>query len=193
MTAPDNAATTPKRRPGRPPKSRAPEVTLEEAPSRPVMRPDDSRAAAAQRAADILANFDGSEMTNNDFVAPKPPDGWTYEWKAKTVYNQEDPGRMMAYRRTGWAEVPANRHPDMMPLGYSGSTIERKGMILMERPQEITARFAERDRINARNQVRTKEEQLNAAPSGTFERQNKDAPLARVNKSYEPMEVPGDK
>ena len=162
-------------------------------PQRPEMRPDDSRAAAEKRAAEILGNFDGSEMSNDDFLAPPPPDGWSYEWKRKTVYNQEDPAYTQALLRTGWQEVPVVRHPEMMPLGHKGATIERKGMVLMERPQEITDRFKERDRQLARQQVRTKEEQLNAAPPGTFERANKDSSLTRVKKGYEPMEVPGDK
>ena len=190
-----NAPSSPKRRPGRPPKDKALAVaaTPEAAPSRPAMRPDDSRADAAKRAAEILGNFDGSEMSNDDFAAPVAPDGWSYEWKVKTVLNQEDPARMMGYLRTGWENVPASRHPEMMPVGYKGDTIERKGQILMQRPKEITDRFKERDRHAARAQVRTKEEQLSAAPQGQFERKNKDAGLARVSKGYEPMPVPGDK
>lgn len=190
----ETSATTPKRRPGRPPKVKL-EAALApvESPSRPDMRPEDSRSAADKRAQEILGNFDGTEMTSDEFVAPPPPDGWSYEWKVKTVYNQEDPGRMMGYRRTGWSEVPVKRHPEMMPQGYKGLAIERKGMVLMERPREITDRFKERDRQNARAQVRTKEDQLSSAPQGQFERQNKDSSLARIKKGYEPMEIPGDK
>lgn len=194
MTNESNAVTAPKRRRGRPPKPKLDAAATPTAtPERPAMRPDDSRAAAAARAAEILGNFDGTEMQGDDFIAPKPPAGWTYEWKVKTVYNQEDPGRMMGYRRTGWAEVPAQRHPETMPQGYKGATIERKGMILMERPEEVTDRFKERDRQNARAQVRTKEDQLSSAPQGQFERSNKDTSLARISKGYEPLIVPSDK
>ena len=193
MTQETNA-TTPKRRPGRPPKAKLDAATAPNAaPARPDMRPEDSRAAAEKRAQEILGNFDGTEMASDEFAPPRAPDGWSYEWKVKTVYNQEDPGRMMGYRRTGWHEVPASRHPEMMPHGYKGADIERKGMVLMERPKEITDRFKDRDRQAARAQVRTKEEQLSAAPQGSFERQNKDSSLVRVKKGYEPMEIPGDK
>jgi hypothetical protein len=158
------------------------------------MRDEDSRAAAARRAAEILGNFDGSEFQNVDeFKAPPAPDGWSYEWKVKSVLNKEDPGRWNAYRKTGWTEVPAFRHPEMMPTGDKSPIIERKGMVLMERPLEVTRRFQERDRQAARDQMRTKQEQLNAAPQGQFERKNKDSSLVKVSKSYEPMPIPDDK
>lgn len=198
-TPPEVTPAPERRRPGRKPKPKPisimPQKNLDHAPERPPLREDDPRAAAARRAAEILGNFDGTELQGNadEFVLPKAPDGWSYEWKFKSCLNQEDPGRMMGYRRTGWHEVPYKRHPEMMPVGYKGADIERKGMILMERPQEVTDRFKERDRINARNQVRTKEEQLNYAPQGQFDRNNKDAPLARVSKGFEPMPIPADK
>ncbi len=187
-------AAPPKRKPGRPPYKKLDAASAPTAaPERPAMRPEDSRAAADQRAAEILGNFDGTEEGTDEFAAPAPPDGWSYEWKTKEVLNKEDPARMMGYRRTGWVEVPSSRHPEMMPLGYKGTSIERKGMILMERPKEITDRFKDRDRQNARAQMRAKEEQLTAPPQGQFERKNKDASLVRINKSYEPMPIPGDK
>jgi hypothetical protein len=80
----------------------------------------------------------------------------------------------------------------MMPDSGGYNTIERKGMILMERPQEVTeeARIAEMRR--ARMQVRQKEEQLNSAPSGQFERNNKENSLVKVKKSYEAVPIPKD-
>jgi hypothetical protein len=81
----------------------------------------------------------------------------------------------------------------MMPLGYAGEDIIlRKGMILMERPQEITDEIKAKDRKAARDQVRMKEAQLNDAPAGQFERANKDAPLAKVKKGFEPIPIPED-
>ena len=92
----------------------------------------------------------------------------------------------------GWEPVPASRHPSMMPDSGGYNTIERKGMILMERPEEVTqeARIAEQRR--ARMQVRQKEEQLNSAPSGQFGRNNKDNSLVKVKKSYEAVPIPND-
>jgi hypothetical protein len=38
--------------------------------------------------------------------------------------------------------------------------------------------------------VRHKETQLNSAPDGQFERDNKGAPLAKIKKSYEAIPIP---
>jgi hypothetical protein len=63
-------------------------------------------------------------------------------------------------------------------------------MILMERPLEITQEAKARDLRVARAQVRGKEEQLGGAPAGTFERDNKGAPLVNVKKSFEHIPIP---
>lgn len=156
------------------------------------MRADDPRARAAQRAAELREHLGDMDEGSDDFyVSPSDvPDGWSYEWKRKTVLGQEDPAYQVQTARKGWEPVPASRHPSYMPDGGAHKTIERKGMVLMERPQEITdeARAAELRR--ARNQVRQKEAQLNAAPDGQFARANKDAPLVKVAKSYEAMPIP---
>jgi len=67
-----------------------------------------------------------------------------------------------------------------------------KGMILMERPAEVTeeARLVELRR--ARAQVRQKEEQLSSSPAGQFERANKENSLVKVKKSYEAVPIPKD-
>ena len=79
--------------------------------------------------------------------------------RRQRVLGQEDPAYPVALRRTGWEPVPVSRHPEMMPPG-AGGVIERKGMVLMERPKEITDEMKAIDYRNARNQVRTKEQQL---------------------------------
>lgn len=161
---------------------------------RPPMREEDPRTRAARRAAEIrnhIGNLD--EGTDEFYVPPEEiPDGWTYEWKRKSVFGKEDPAHQVQLARMGWEAVPASRHPSMMPDSGGYNTIERKGMILMERPAEVTqeARIAEMRR--ARLQVRQKEEQLNSAPSGQFERANKENSLVKVKKSYEAVPIPKD-
>jgi hypothetical protein len=162
---------------------------------RPAMRDDDPRAAAARRTAEILGHLGGMDEGIDEFyVSPDiVPDGWTYEWKRRTIHGQEDPAYQVALARTGWEPVPARRHPEMMPGNWKGDTIERKGMVLMQRPAEITRRVEELDARKARNQVRAKEQQLNAAPPGTFEKEYSD-PRTRpqIKKSFEAMPVPKD-
>lgn len=158
-------------------------------------RVEDSVTAAATRAKEILTGFDGNvfEGVIGDFDAPPAPPGWTYEFKRMSNLNKEDPSYINALLRTGWTYVPSKRHPEFVGPDYKKPIIEIKGQVLMERPEEITRRFKERDRLNARNQMRAKEEQLAAAPQGQFERSNKDASLVRVNKSYEAVQIPGNK
>lgn len=163
---------------------------------RPELREDDPRAAAKKRAAEILGHLGDMDEGVDEFYisADMVPDGWTYEWKRRTVYGQEDPAYQVALARTGWEPVPARRHPEMMPVNWKGETIERKGMVLMQRPREITERVEQLDLRKARNQVRAKEQQLAAAPPGTMEKEFSD-PRTRpqIKKSYEAMPVPDDK
>ena len=159
-------------------------------PMRTEMRESDPRVAAAKRAQEIMGNIGQADQGIDDYMTPPAPEGWTYEWKRKTILNQEDPAYMTALARTGWEPVPAKRHPEMMPIG-AATAIERKGMILMERPAEITRKFEEADRRRARLQMRAKEEQLGSAPQGQFGRDHAQA-APRINKSYEPMPIPKD-
>ena len=163
---------------------------IERQPMRNDMREEDPRAAAERRAAEILGNIGTMDQGVDEFIAPKAPDGWTYEWKAKAVMNQEQQAYMTSLARTGWEPVPANRHPEMMPIGAAGA-VERKGMILMERPATITDRVQAADKQRARNQIRAKEDQLNQAPQGQFTRDHAQA-KPKINKSFEPMPVPKD-
>ena len=117
-------------------------------PMRAEMRDSDPRASAAKRAQEILGNIGGADEGQDSFRTPPAPDGWTYEWKRNTLVNQEDPAYMTSLIRTGWEPVPAKRHPEMMPIGATKS-IERKGMILMERPAEVTRQFEEADKRRA--------------------------------------------
>jgi hypothetical protein len=78
-----------------------------------------------------------------------------------------------------------------MPDGYKGP-IERGGLMLMERPMELTLEAREEAERDAREVVRVKEEQLGMTPAGTLTREH---PSVRantyVNRGYEPpMAIP---
>lgn len=169
------------------------EATVTRAPMRPAMREEDPRAAAARRAAEIMQHLGGLDEGTDDFYIPpgKIPDGWSYEWKRKTIYNQEDPAYQVQLARTGWEAVPANRHPEMMPANGNYHTIERKGMQLMMRPKVITEQFRNIDQRNAKEQVKHKEAQLGSAPEGQFGREHAQV-KPKISKGYEPMPVPQD-
>jgi hypothetical protein len=164
---------------------------------RPSMRPEAAeespRERAARRAAEVRAHREGSmdDGTDEFFIEPGIiPDGWTYEWKVKTILGAEDPAHQVKLARDGWEPVPSSRHPEMMPFGFSGNEITRKGMILMERPATITEEVRQLEARRARLQVKAKEEQLSAAPAGTFERSNKGSEMATIKKGYSAMPIP---
>jgi hypothetical protein len=153
---------------------------------------EDSRARAAARAAQLLENGDTSEEGKDKFfVDPRDiPPGWSYEWKRFSVYGAEDPSYQVQTERAGWEPVPASRHPHMMPVGGKYQTIERDGMVLMERPAIITEKAKKRELANARAQMRGQEAKLNEAPTGQFERHTKDGSLVKIDRSYERIEIP---
>tara|TARA_R110000868_G_scaffold102492_5_gene282192 strand:+ start:2430 stop:3080 length:651 start_codon:yes stop_codon:yes gene_type:complete len=167
------------------------------APSRPEMRPamreEDPRTRAARRSAELRDHRGGDmEEGSDDFYIDLSdiPAGWTYEWKRKLVLGAEDPAYMVALARSGWEAVPTSRHPSYMPASGDYPTIERKGMLLMERPTEITDDARDHEQRKARNQVRQKEAQLNSSEGGQFERSNKDQSLVKINRSYESIPIP---
>lgn len=153
-------------------------------------REEDPRARAERRAAEIRQHLQGDNTDGADrfYINPHSiPDGWSYEWKRKTIWGKEDPAHEVELARKGWEPVPASRHPEMMPKG-NWQTIERDGMILMERPKVLTDDAHNANLKNARLQVKAKEAQLNQAPDGTFER---DDPRVRpsIKKSYAAMPI----
>jgi len=165
---------------------------------RPDQRPEgaheeSSRERAARRAAEIMGHLEGAldEGTDElDLSGVQVPDGWTYEWKRKTVYGKEDPSYDTKLARTGWEAVPANRHPSMMPKGHRGE-ITREGLVLMERPKVITDRVKQIMYDRARGAVRLKEQQLNEGPPGTFERvDERGRPMVKVKTSHSPVVLP---
>lgn len=131
-------------------------------------------------------------QSNDRFHVDKDriPAGTSYEWKRHTVLGQSDPAYNVEMREQGWEAVDASRHPEFMPDGYTGPIV-RDGMILMERPIELTQEAEAENRQRAFLEVRQKEEQLAGAPAGTFERT-----VVQVKKSHgnplnnEGLEIP---
>lgn len=166
---------------------------------RPPMRPDANateqtpRERAAARAAELRGhdrdlNDDGTDefFIDQDII----PEGWSYEWKTRAILGAEDPAHQVALARKGWESVPSRRHPELMPMGYKGGEITRKGMVLMERPLEITQEARNAELRKARMQMRDKEAQLTNAKGGEFERSNKGDPLVKIGKKFEAMPIP---
>ncbi len=174
------------------------EIAVEPVSERPSMRAkmreDDPRAAATRRAAEIMGNLGNLDTGSDEFyVDPNSvPDGWTYEWKRKTVMGQEDPAYQVSLARTGWEPVPTKAHPEMMPGNGNHPIIERKGQILMMRPQEITDQVRYIDSQRAKGQVQVKIEQLAGTPEGGLGHRNHPSVKPKISKSYEAIPVPKD-
>jgi len=146
---------------------------------------------AAIRAEELRNKMRGeqfdSQVYDEFYIDPRIiPEGWDYNWKRESIAGQIDDDHLIEMRMAGWEPVDSKRHPEMMPIGYTGP-IRKKGMILMERPLEITRMAQEREVSTAREVVAAKEKALGMAPAGTFER---DRSKTGVRKSYQPMNIP---
>lgn len=170
-----------KRGPGRPPGSG------QRMPARDV----DHRSRAAERLAALRGTLPDENEEVDRFHVPAHliPDGWSYEWKRHTLIGKEDPAYQTAVERSGWEPVPASRHIGMMPKGYEGP-ITRDGMILMERPAELTNDAHSRSFRAAKDMVRSKEQQLGLTPAGTLPRDAHAQVKPRISKRYEAIDIP---
>tara|TARA_R110000868_G_scaffold87298_8_gene244319 strand:- start:1257 stop:1814 length:558 start_codon:yes stop_codon:yes gene_type:complete len=173
---------------------------MNEAPNeapRPAMREElrseSSQDRAARRAAELRGHLGEMDEGTDKFYVPPDiiPDGWTYEWKRMTIYNQADPSHQVQLARMGWEAVPTSRHPEMMPMSGDHPYIARDGMILMERPTEIVNEARAASLREARMQVRHKEEQIAGTPDGTMTRDHARV-KPKISKGYEPIPIPGD-
>jgi len=190
---PVKAPTPPKAVEAAPEPVEAEEVADDRPPLRPAFREEDPRTRAARRAAELRNHGSLPDEGTDEFWIPRDivPPGWDYEWKRRTVMGQEDPTYAVHLARAGWEPVPVSRHPQLMPSGWRGQIIERKGMVLMERPSEISEEARNMELRRARNQVRQKEQQLNSAPENQFGRDHEQV-RAKIKKSYEAMPIPKD-
>lgn len=151
-------------------------------------RGEDHKARAEARLQELRGQLPSGGADRDKFWAPDAPDGWSYEWKRRTIYNKEDPSYAVELLRQGWEPVPLSRHPEMMPRGWNGTTIEVEGLVLMERPKVLTEQARARDARNARDHVRTKEQQLRATRDGDLgERQ-----VHRFSKTREAIPIPDE-
>ena len=168
----ETSANAPRR--GRPPREQSP------------------RDRAAQRAAELRSHLSNVSDGTDEFYIDLDsiPDGWTYEWKTHSIYNQDQSTYTTQLLREGWTPVPSSRHPSMMPQGSGDAPIMRKGMMLMECPTEIIRERQMDAKRKARDQVRFKEEQLGATPTGTLPRDADPRIRPKVKSHFEPMAIP---
>lgn len=162
-------------------------------PTRLSPKAESPRDRAARRAAEIRGHNGGAleDGTDQFYIDPASvPDGWCYEWKVRSVLGAEDPAREVDLRRRGWEPVEASRHPEMMPRGSTAADITRKGMVLMERPLELTQEARNNELNAAREQVNIRAGQVDPkGRGGLIDRSDANTSM-KIKKSYSPMVIP---
>lgn len=149
----------------------------------------DSKARAEARIRELRSNPDLAGGAERDkYWAPPPPDSWDYQWKLKSVMNQDDIDRIRQNELNGWTPVPLSRHPELMPKGWKGETIEVGGLVLMERPKLFTDEARADEARAAREAVITKEAQMREGRGGDLGPRQ----VNRFNKSRGPIDVPSE-
>jgi hypothetical protein len=149
---------------------------------------DSSKARAEARIRQLRSNPELNGIERDKYWAPPAPDGWDYQWKLKSVLNQDDIDRIRQNEANGWEAVPLTRHPELMPRNWKGDTIEVGGLVLMERPKLFTDEAREEERRLAREAVFTKENQMKEGRSGDLGPRN----VNRFSKSHSRIDVPNE-
>ena len=148
--------------------------------------PMDSKARAEARIREIRDNMPDGGAARDKFYAPPPPDGWDYQWKMRTVMGEEFHSYQVELMRNGWEPVPLNRHPELMPNGWQGETIEVEGLVLMERPKVFTDEARAEEARSAREAVMVKEAQLRDGRGSDLGKRE----VHRFSKSRGPIAIP---
>ena len=117
------------------------------------------------------------------------PEGLSYEWKRWSVVGEHNPFYIAQMREQGWEPVPPKRHPHWVPPGYNEPHIIKDGMILMDRPMELTEEARREQRQLAKKQVKEAEQRLGHTGAGELTRDHPDV-RPRISKEYfRPMTV----
>lgn len=104
----------------------------------------------------------GSNVDRFSVPAGMIPPGQSWEWKRATTFGKGDAAYDAFLYDQGWLPVEQSRYPNF--------PMQRDGMILMERPIELTREARAEERAAARDAVIQKERQLFEAGEGEFAR-----------------------
>lgn len=129
---------------------------------------------------------ESDEITNIFNISPSDaPPGWTYEGKRVSVGGKSDghlgDDNIRAAYQVGWRPVPASRHPNTVPIGFTGDTIIKAGLMLMERPTTLVDEAKNRDLLTAKRVVHDKKATLGMPSGGTFTERSDSRYTARVS------------
>ena len=95
------------------------------------------------------------------------PDETDYVWRCLSIMGMENKENMVNAEFNGWTPVPASRHPEIVGTRIASETpnasIIVSGLVLMERPLELTRIAREMERTAADEQVAIQNERLQLA------------------------------
>jgi hypothetical protein len=147
-----------------------------------AQRPNEHVSAETQRSEDqrgtehtpprVRQRMRKGLIQRDEFFVPveEIPEGLTYEWKRFSVNGLEDPYYLAQMREQGFEPVPPSRHPTWVPPGYNAPSIIKSGMILMDRPVELTRQARDEAEIAAGKQIREAEQRLGKTAAGEMTR-----------------------
>lgn len=117
-----------------------------------------------------------SMLSSNPFDLPlhEIPEGLTYEWKRFSTVGDEDHFYLSEMRRQGWEPVHPSVHPNWVPKGYDKPNIIRGGLILMERPEELTKEARDEAKALTRQRMTEAEQRLGLTPQGELTRSHQE-------------------
>ena len=145
------------------------------------LRESDPQEAARIRAQQILNQHVDMLEESDEFFVPedlKDPH-WDVQWVRHSCYNQEDVNNVNRFKRHGWTEIPANRpgYGRYVPKGWKENFILKDGMLLMERPKEVSRLMQERADQEVAKQMRIAE-QRPTNPNIAFPTDNAGRPIS---------------
>lgn len=136
-----------------------------------------------------------SVNTDPFYIDPiEVPPGTSWEWKRSSNLGAEDTEHQISMLEAGWEPVtwemrnPGKRPPGLTAIGLK-DPCKRKGMILMERPLELTQEAQIEMRQAAQDQVMDKMRALGQAPPDTFSRDHRNLDN-HVKREYAPAGIP---
>lgn len=157
-----------------------------------------SRELAELRAKEVMDARNKHSGDENDKFYVRPdaiPDGWTYQWCRHSLIGMDLTSHQVGLAMAGWSNVPAGRHPEMMPIGTPpDSGIIRDGLILMERPLVLSEQQHRKNYNEAVARVSDREQKNARAPAGDgspFDSRNNGDSLVKQRRSFgAPMAIP---
>ena len=148
-----------------------------------------------QRAPQGQRTKTGRISANNDpyYIDPGDiPEGMSYQWVARTVIGRDDGKFRMHWTemaRNGWEPVDGSRVPQ---FGVASGMVDMGGLVLCERPLEMTQEAQQEDQDRANAQVLDQMRRLEDTPSDHLARRDRSGRTLVSIKRDEPIPVRED-